>query len=119
MAQRRRRIVPRDLTASLTSQDATLTPEPAYDVVEEWVPEPVREYWTPWERVEEVIDEDPTYSVEYDYRRATLFHVPIRSINPRRKKTVTYARKLIRRWVDVEDGPMAEVVRTETHQERY
>ena len=40
-------------------------------------------------------------------------------MNPRRKVTVTYERKLLRTWVDAVKGLMGEVVRTEKRIERW
>lgn len=118
MAEHRRRIVPREVQAGLLSEDDPPL-ELDLDVTQEWVPEESTETWTDWEQVDVKVDEDPTYTAEYDYRRASIFHVPLKAMHPHRKKTVTWERKLIRRWVDPKLGPMAKVVDTEHRMDRY
>ena len=121
MAERQRRIVPHAVEAQahrLGDGEVPPTFDLAFEVVEEWKPESPVEEWTEWRYVSSEQDEDPTYYPEYDPHRGNIFHVPIKAIHPHRRSTTTFERRLVRRWVDAEHGPMAEVVDVQTRTER-
>lgn len=115
MAERVKRVVFDGIQAGfLTGDETPQLPE----VVEEWKAEEPTEEWTDWRRVSEKEDADATYYPEYK-NNGTLFRTPtIKANHPVRRRTVTDERRLIRRWVDPEQGPMAQVVDVETRTER-
>jgi hypothetical protein len=117
MAERRRRILHKPLPAGSVqagdTPDATLSLLP-YEVVEEWGAEPATEEWSEWRIVASEQDDDPTYYPEWWFGIMR----DIKALHPHRRRTTTFERRLLRRWVDAEHGPMVEVVRTETRTER-
>lgn len=115
MAERQRRIIPGPLTADIAREgdDVTLSLLP-YEVVEEWGAEPANEEWSDWRIVATEQDDDPTYYPEWWFGVMQ----DIKALHPHRRVTTTYERRLVRRWVDAEHGPMAEVLAVETRTER-
>lgn len=117
MVEIQRRIISQPAEAGYVSDDA-FPAEPDWDVVDEWKPEPATEQWSDWEPVESTDDEHPTYYAEHN-RDGGLFRAPtLRALNPHIRRTAWFERKLIRRWVDPEHGPMAEVVKVDRRSER-
>lgn len=109
----RKRIVPRLTRAGYMHTDDA--PVLSYDVVEEWVPVEPFDEWTDWYVVEVVEDKDPTYYPQY--KRVSVFRVAIKSMVPWRHVKVTWERKLLRWWVDPQDGPMGQIIDIQRKQE--
>lgn len=80
----------------------------------EWVPEEPTYEWTPWE-----YEVEDTGLVTYDAvsnNDGSLFRAPtLRALNPRRQTRIIETRRLVKRWVDREQGPMHQVVDKEVH----
>lgn len=117
-AEKRLRVVLDEPLALVTVHDPIAATSPmGWHYEEEWVPRESTEEWTEWRHVSTVEDRDPTYFAG-DLRAFRLGGIAMRH-TPHRVSTVTSERKLIRRWVDREKGPMAEVVDTETRRSRW
>jgi hypothetical protein len=86
---------------------------PGWRYVEEWVPEEPRERWSEWRTISSETAADPTYYPTYT--GPGLF-ARIASLNPARRVKIVEERRLLRTWVDSEQGPMAQTVRTETRE---
>ena len=107
MAERVKRVVLHDLEARPLTGDEL--PQVA-EVIEEWKAEEPTEEWTDWRVVSSVMDADPTYYPEYK-KDGSFFRTPtVKAFHPSRRRTITEERRLVRRWVDPETGPMAQVV---------
>lgn len=84
------------------------------EIVEEWRAEPPVEEWTAWAPVGTVEDRDPTYYATHNSDGGPFRTPTLRALEPIRQVRTVWERRLVRRWVDPDRGPLAEVVRTET-----
>lgn len=116
MAERQRRIIPGPLEAVPVRVGDEVPPSfaLAFEMVEEWKLEPPVEEWSEWRVVSSEQDEDPSYYPEWHFGVMR----DIKAMHPHRRRTTTFERRLVRRWVDAEHGPMAETVDMQTRSER-
>lgn len=110
MGERTKRVVPTGVEAGILEPGAP----PAltnYEVVEEWREESPTQEWTDWSPWEMEQEKTGALVPLYDREKATLFRpAPLAKMVPEVKITMTRERRLVRRWVDRERGPMAEIV---------